>query len=125
MSDTMLQAVGTLKDGCSFCDDLAAGEFYRFGDVLTRVIPTRSPLAETHLLVVPVEHVESLQAASPEVLLAVTQTIQQVARERGIADGYRVIFNVGAGGKQTVFHLHAHILAGPEVVGEGFARGVT
>jgi diadenosine tetraphosphate (Ap4A) HIT family hydrolase len=110
---------------CSFCDDALAGDFYRFGDVVTRVIPTRSPRAQTHLLVVPVEHVSSLQDARPEVLLAVTQTIQQVARERGISDGYRVIFNVGAKGKQTVFHLHAHVLAGPEVGEEGFARSVT
>ena len=110
---------------CSFCDDLGAGDFYRFGDVVTRVVPTRSPRAETHLLVVPVDHVGSFQDASPEVLLAVSQTIQQVARERGISDGYRVIFNVGAKGKQTVFHLHAHVLAGAEVVEEGFARSVT
>ncbi|HTM40786.1 MAG TPA: HIT domain-containing protein, partial [Terriglobales bacterium] len=36
----------------------------------------------------------------------------QIARERGIEDGYRTVFNVGPRAGQSVFHLHLHLLGG-------------
>jgi histidine triad (HIT) family protein len=37
--------------------------------------------------------------------------VADVAREAGL-DDYRVLVNVGAGGGQTIFHLHWHVLGG-------------
>ena len=37
--------------------------------------------------------------------------VAEVARDAGLSD-YRVVVNVGAGGGQTVFHLHWHVLGG-------------
>jgi histidine triad (HIT) family protein len=73
-----------------------------------------NPQAPVHVLVVPRDHVASLDAASDatvvgEVLLAAAE----VARQEGIAaTGYRTVFNTNAGAGQTVFHVHAHVLGG-------------
>jgi histidine triad (HIT) family protein len=72
------------------------------------------PQAPTHVLVVPRRHVagiEDLQGGDPlwnELLMMV----QDVARSKGLASGYRVVVNHGADGGQTVNHLHLHILGG-------------
>ena len=73
-----------------------------------------NPQAPTHILVIPREHVDSLDKASNaeelgELLLAAAS----IAREKGFADnGYRVVINTNSDGGQTVFHLHVHLLAG-------------
>ncbi len=37
--------------------------------------------------------------------------VAETARGAGL-DDYRVVVNVGAGGGQTVYHLHWHVLGG-------------
>ena len=37
--------------------------------------------------------------------------VAETARASGL-DDYRVVVNVGAGGGQTIFHLHWHVLGG-------------
>lgn len=76
---------------------------YAFGDV--------NPQAPTHVLVVPKVHqrdVGSLVAADPAAMTAVLELA------RDVADGqpYRLVFNTGAEAGQSVFHCHAHVLAG-------------
>ncbi len=74
------------------------------------------PAAPIHFLVIPKQHVASLNDCTSEhaaLLSQVLLAVPKVARELGIAaDGYRTILNTGAGGGQTVFHLHAHVLGG-------------
>jgi histidine triad (HIT) family protein len=74
-----------------------------------------APQAPVHLLVVPKTEkyrtVAELAAGNPALLADVVATAQQLASEHG--DGYfRLIFNTGASAGQTVFHVHAHVLAG-------------
>lgn len=75
-----------------------------------------NPQAPTHVLVVPREHVSTLddlrddQEALAGHLILVARDI---ARERGHASaGYRTVFNCNSAGGQTVFHIHLHLLAG-------------
>jgi histidine triad (HIT) family protein len=76
-----------------------------------------SPRALVHVLVVPKEPVESMLEASPETLVAVLEGCKEVARREGITEtGFRIIFNTGEGGGQTVFHLHAHVIGGQQLV---------
>lgn len=73
------------------------------------------PAAPTHVLVIPKRHVASahaLSAADAEELAGIFELTRQVADQEGIADGYRVVTNVGAGAGQSVFHLHFHVLGG-------------
>lgn len=74
------------------------------------------PQAPVHVLVVPREHVASLDAAHPghrALLGALLLAVGQVARAEGLAEGgYRTVINTGADGGQTVHHLHVHLLGG-------------
>ncbi len=76
-----------------------------------------APKAPTHLLVIPERHIETfrdigeLDADESKRLL---EFVAETAREAGLGD-YRVVVNVGPGGGQTVFHLHAHVLGGREM----------
>lgn len=82
-----------------------------------RIIAIRdiAPQAPVHLLVIPktAEHrtVAELAAADPALLAEVVATAQSLADEHADGD-FRLVFNSGAGAGQTVFHVHAHVLAG-------------
>ena len=73
-----------------------------------------NPQAPTHILVIPTEHVASLDVARDDAALGrMLAFARDVARERGLADrGYRVVLNANADGGQTVLHLHLHVLGG-------------
>jgi histidine triad (HIT) family protein len=70
--------------------------------------------APTHVLVIPKEHVASLnQVTDPLLVGRVLLFARDVAAAEGVAEGgYRVVLNTNADGGQTVFHLHAHVLGG-------------
>ncbi|MCL2515481.1 MAG: histidine triad nucleotide-binding protein [Microbacteriaceae bacterium] len=74
-----------------------------------------APQAPVHLLVVPkteaYANVAELAAGDPALLAEVVATASSLAAEHADGD-YRLIFNTGAGAGQTVFHVHAHVLAG-------------
>jgi histidine triad (HIT) family protein len=73
-----------------------------------------NPQAPVHVLVMPREHVDTLDAASDTLMLGrVLLMAAQVARSEGIVEsGYRTVVNTNAGAGQSVFHLHAHVLGG-------------
>lgn len=74
-----------------------------------------NPQAPTHILVVPKKHIAGLKEAAledAEVIGYCHLVAARLARERGIEDGYRTVFNVGPRAGQSVFHLHLHLLGG-------------
>jgi histidine triad (HIT) family protein len=76
-----------------------------------------APKAPVHILVIPREHVASLdEATDPTMVGRMALFAAEVARKEGIAKaGYRTIFNTNAGAGQTVFHLHLHLLGGRDM----------
>src|SRR5579863_268680 len=77
-----------------------------------------SPKAPTHVLIVPKKHVRGLKEAGAEDAEIVGRchlVAAQIARERGIEEGYRTVLNVGPGAGQSVFHLHVHLLGGRDL----------
>ncbi|MFT4220269.1 MAG: HIT domain-containing protein [Microbacterium sp.] len=74
-----------------------------------------APQAPVHLLVIPktqdYRDVVELAAGDPALLAEVVALARRVADEHSDGD-FRLIFNTGAGAGQTVFHVHAHVLAG-------------
>lgn len=73
------------------------------------------PQAPLHVLVVPknpeYRNVVELADAAPQLLAHIVEVANKLAVE--LADGdFRLIFNSGEGAGQTVFHVHAHVLAG-------------
>lgn len=71
-----------------------------------------APVAPTHVLVVPRVHAAELSAADPAGLGELVQAAVQVARQEGLADGWRLVVNSGRDAGQTVDHLHLHVLGG-------------
>jgi histidine triad (HIT) family protein len=77
----------------------------------------RAPVAPTHVLLIPREHVAaSALEVGPAQRALVGELVERagaIARERGFADdGYRLVFNTNTAAGQTVFHLHLHLLGG-------------
>jgi histidine triad (HIT) family protein len=75
------------------------------------------PVAPVHVLVVPKVHVDSMAHLDGEHEVAMGRLMVaagQIAREQGCTDGFRSIVNTGRVGLQEVYHLHLHILGGPD-----------
>ncbi|MBA2734378.1 MAG: histidine triad nucleotide-binding protein [Acidobacteria bacterium] len=103
---------------CLFCR-IVAGEVSAdsvFQDERCIAFRDANPQAPVHLLVVPRDHIESLDDAAQkdEALLGhLLRVGARVANEQGLFEsGYRTTINTGAGAGQSVFHLHVHILGG-------------
>ncbi len=103
---------------CIFCK-IVAGQIPSdrvFEDDVCVAFNDVSPQAPTHILLIPRQHVDSLDKAEPgqkEILGHLLLTSADIARDKGFAEnGYRVVINTNADGGQTVFHLHVHLLAG-------------
>ncbi len=74
-----------------------------------------APQAPVHLLVIPkteqYRDVVELAAGDPSLLAEIVEVAGKVAREHADGD-FRLVFNTGPHAGQTVFHVHAHVLAG-------------
>lgn len=76
------------------------------------------PQAPTHVLIIPKKHIVDIKNAKPEDAGDIGYlhlVAAKLARERGIEDGYRTVFNVGPRSGQSVFHLHLHLLGGRDL----------
>lgn len=105
---------------CLFCK-IIAGEIpsakvyendyvYAFRDI--------QPQAPVHVLIVPKEHISSIDEVTPansDIVRHVAEAIPEVAKALGLENGYRVITNVGEDGCQSVHHLHFHLLGGAKL----------
>ena len=78
-----------------------------------------NPQAPTHLLVIPKEHLDSLDdiGRKDEPLLGhLLRVASRVANEQGLSEGgYRTVINTGAAAGQSVLHLHIHLLGGRQL----------
>ena len=106
-----------MNDDCLFCKmvkgEIKAQEVYRDDDLIA--IRDIKPVAAAHILVIPAKHIENLHEfaalGETELLGKVLARAGAIGRANGRA-GYRVVINEGADAGQSVFHLHAHVLAG-------------
>ncbi len=102
---------------CPFCrmlrGELPAKKVYE--DERAFAFEDINPQAPTHVLIIPRKHIRGLKEATEEdaELLGYCQLVAaKIARERGIEDGYRTVYNVGPRAGQSVFHLHLHLIGG-------------
>lgn len=99
---------------CLFCK-IAAGEIpcdkvYEDDDVLA--FHDIRPIAPVHFLLIPKQHVASLSDCGPEheaMLGRLLSRVPQLAREQGLAAGFKTGINTGRAGGQEVYHLHIHV----------------
>jgi len=100
---------------CLFCK-IAAKEIPSdtlYEDEQVIVFKDLYPKADVHLLIVPREHIASLNEmdASHDALMAhMMRLLPVLAKEHGLDNGFRTIINTGPDGGQEIFHLHIHLL---------------
>ena len=75
-----------------------------------------NPQASTHVLVIPRQHISTINDVEPEneqLVGHLFSVAKAIAAKEGIEeDGYRVVMNCNEGAGQTVFHIHLHLLGG-------------
>ena len=77
-----------------------------------------NPQAPVHILVVPKEHISSVDEITAEnsaLVSKIFEAIPEIAKAEKLSGGYRVITNCGADACQSVKHLHFHILGGAQL----------
>jgi histidine triad (HIT) family protein len=98
---------------CLFCRLVREGEYVHSAEGFV-AIRDINPRADVHLLVLPERHVDTFRDVAsfpPEEAHRMLAFVAETAARAGLTD-YRVVVNVGAGGGQTIYHLHWHILGG-------------
>ena len=105
---------------CLFCKiiagDIPADTIYQDDDVLA--FRDISPQAPSHFLVIPKKHISDLngiEEADDKLAGKLVRVGAELAAKEGLDGGYRVVFNNGADGCQTVFHIHMHVLGGRQM----------
>jgi histidine triad (HIT) family protein len=86
-----------------------------YEDELSYAFADINPKAPVHILIVPREHISSMIdiGESKRALLGhLLWAAAEIARNKGLANGYRIVVNTGDDGGQTVEHLHLHLLGG-------------
>ncbi|HBT95160.1 MAG TPA: histidine triad nucleotide-binding protein [Coriobacteriia bacterium] len=101
---------------CLFCK-IAAHEIDAtivYEDEFVLAFEDINPQLPVHTLIIPKEHYAHVGDNVPEEILGkVFATVRKVAEIKGVVDsGYRIIANTGEDGRQTVHHLHVHVLGG-------------
>lgn len=84
------------------------------------------PHAPVHFMIIPKRHIASLAECdmSHQALLGrMLALAPRLAREQGASDGFRTIVNTGRVGGQEVYHLHMHVIGGPDPLGPMIRRG--
>ena len=107
-----------MNGDCIFCriikGDLSAKFVYKDNDLVA--FHDTKPDAPVHVLIVPVEHIESVNALEERHSAVISKMMlktKEIAEELGIKDnGYKLVINVGSGAGQVVFHLHIHLIGG-------------
>lgn len=108
-----------MSQDCIFCR-IVRGEIpcrRIYEDDLILAFHDIAPAAPVHFLIVPKRHLENLydaDLAHADVLGRMLGMAGRLAREQGAVDGFRSIINTGRVGRQEVYHLHMHVLGGPE-----------
>jgi histidine triad (HIT) family protein len=100
---------------CLFCK-IVAGDIPStkvYADEKTYAFADTNPQAPTHVLIVPRAHYTDVAdlARDPGAAADLLAGIRGFAEQEGLHD-FRTVFNTGGGVGQTVFHVHAHVLAG-------------
>jgi histidine triad (HIT) family protein len=109
-------------EDCIFCKIVAgkipSNKVYEDDDMLA--FHDIHPQAPVHFMIIPKKHLDSLAEAKPEhapVLGRMLAVAGRLAAEQGSPDGFRTIINTGRIGRQDVYHLHIHIIGGPQPLG--------
>ena len=104
-------------ENCIFCK-IVAGEIPStkvYEDETILAFRDIAPQAPTHILIIPKAHIEDTNGITAEnsaLIARIFEIIPEIAKQEGLANGYRVATNCGPDSGQMVPHLHFHVLGG-------------
>ena len=104
---------------CIFCK-IVAGEIpsnKAYEDDTVLAFYDLEPQAPVHILIVPKTHIASAAEITPEksaVIAHIFEVAAQLAKEKGLDDGFRIVNNCGESAGQSVKHIHFHLMGGRE-----------
>ncbi|HST00810.1 MAG TPA: histidine triad nucleotide-binding protein [Usitatibacter sp.] len=112
---------------CIFCK-IVAGEIpctkvYEDDDMLA--FHDIHPVAPVHFMIIPKKHIDSMAhvgEADAPILGKMMAKAGRLAKEQGSPEGFRTIVNTGRVGRQDVYHLHIHIIGGPDALPRMLAK---
>ncbi|MCR4660868.1 MAG: HIT domain-containing protein [Clostridia bacterium] len=106
-------------DNCIFCKIANNVDNPVYEDDKIVIIKDINPQAKIHYLVIPKKHfndVNELSVNDPDLLSHIFKKISDLKNEIGFSDGFRIITNIGKNGRQSVKHVHFHLLGGEELL---------
>jgi histidine triad (HIT) family protein len=114
-------------EDCVFCKIvggvISAKKIYEDDEVLA--FNDIRPLAPVHFMIIPKAHVPSLYEVNEShraVLGKILTLAGELARKEGAREGFRTIINTGRVGNQEVYHVHIHVIGGPNPLGPMISR---
>ena len=113
---------------CIFCKivrgEIPSRKVYEDDDMLA--FHDINPVAPVHFMIIPKQHVDSMAQVDEthaRVLGRMMAAAGRLAKEQGATDGFRTIVNTGRVARQDVYHLHIHIIGGPDPLPRMIAQG--
>lgn len=105
---------------CIFCKiangEIPSTKLYEDDDMI--IIKDLNPQAPVHLLLIPKEHyanIIEMSDAQAQTLAKCVKKLSALADQLGLQNGFRLVSNKGEDGRQSVGHLHIHILGGTKL----------
>ena len=103
---------------CIFCKivngEIPSSKVYE--DDLILAFNDIQPVAPVHVVIIPKVHTMNgaadVTAENSNVIAHIFEIIPKIAKEMGIAEGFRVVTNNGADAGQSVNHIHFHLIGG-------------
>jgi len=104
---------------CKIADGNSPADFVLNGDDIF-AIRDAHPVAPTHILIIPKEHIESIMeldgARDAELISKMVSTAASIANEVSLSErGFRLVWNCRSDGGQTVNHIHLHLIGGRQM----------
>lgn len=104
-------------DNCLFCKiingDIPSSKVYE--DDTVYAFNDIEPQAPVHILIIPKVHIKSaaeINSDNSSVVAHIFEVAAKIAKDMGLADGFRIVTNCGDSAGQSVKHLHYHLLSG-------------
>lgn len=104
-----------IDEDCVFCK-IGAGEIPTnkvYENEYVVAFDDTEPLMPVHTLIIPKDHYRDITDDVPEETLGhLFKAVEEVAKIKGLDNGFRLLVNTGEDASQSVKHLHIHLLGG-------------
>lgn len=105
-------------ENCIFCEIVQGKKLASIVHQTENVIAFKDtrPKAPVHILIIPKEHIPTLNDVRPEhqnIMGEIFLVVKELAQELGLAEqGYRTVFNCNRDAGQDIYHIHLHLMGG-------------